>query len=147
MALGVGGRGPARGNRERQFGRTLIVVVGLVVGGILLIVLIGALMDAGVNDAEKESKKLAEIRIQTGRDVCYLITLTGGSQATGGGLGQDHQDGCGSATYPLGAGLGRNAIVSKRSGRGSLTAVLVVDGEEKSRQTTNAESPAVTLSP
>lgn len=104
-------------------------------------------MDAGVNEAEKNSKKLAEIRIEAARDVCYLITLTGGSQVTGGGLGQDHQDGCGSATYPLGAGLGRNAIVSKRSGTGSLTAVLVVDGDERSRRTTTAESPAVTLSP
>ena len=125
----------------------MLVAVGVVVGGILLTILTGALMDAGVNEAEKDSKKLAEIRIETARDVCYLVTLSGGSQATGGGLGQDHQDGCGSATYPLGAGLGRNAIVWKRSGAGPLTAVLVVDGDEKSRETTNADSPAVTLSP
>ena len=73
--------------------------------------------------------------------MCYLVTLTG----TGEGVGQSQQEGCGNQTYTMPPGLGANAVVAKRSGKGALTAIVTVGGKETARQTTDADFGIVTV--
>lgn len=92
-----------------------------------------------------DANKAATVRIETAADICWTATLTGGPSDSGGGLGQNQQEGCGPQTFTLPTGLGANAVIQKKSQVGVLTAVVTVDGEETTRETTNADFGIVTV--
>jgi len=122
------------------------VALGVVLGLFVFTGACVAVIGGAANEVVEDSEKPATVRVEAAPDVCWLVTLTS-SGGEAGGLGQNQQEGCGTGSFELSGGLGRNAIVNKRSGAGPLTAILVVDGEEKARQTTNAEFGSVTVSP
>jgi hypothetical protein len=128
----------------------LLVIAGVVIGGIVLIVLIAALIGGAAKKVTDDSKTPASVNIEAAPSVCWLVTLTGSNSS---GLAQNQQEGCGNGTFNLGTGLGRNVVVTKKPNlnnpneASTLTAVLIVDGKEKTRQSTNAMGGSVTLSP
>lgn len=130
--------------RQGQRGRGL-AIAGTALGavGILGAILTFGFLAALDEEFDEKSDDPATVTITAAPTTCYVVTLTSSS----GGISQSQQEGCGVRSFPLGQGLGRNVIVTKKDDPGALTAVLVVGGEEKDRQSTGAAFGSVTLSP
>ena len=127
-----------------------------VVGLVLLVGVVMALASSGGSSGRArkvgdDSTRPVTIRVEAELTTCWTVTLT--STASNGGPDQSSHEGCGNGSYALGSGIGRNASVLRKVNRARpldhspLTAVLIVDGKEKSRQTTTDALGYVILTP
>ena len=127
-----------QGGRGMAIAGTALGAVGIL-GAILVFVFLGAVGD----ELEERSDDPAVVRVEAAPSTCYMVTLTSGKS----GITQSQTVECGPRQFDLGEGFGRNAVVTKQRGPGSVTAVLSVGNEEKSRQTTNTDLGSVTVAP
>lgn len=132
-----------RKGREKRGTPLWKLALGVCLGILLFLVVCSAIIGGAAKKVTDDAAKPATVRIEAAEGVCWSITLTG---SEGGSIGQNQQEGCGTQTFDLPAGLGANAVVQKRTQAGDLTAVVEVDGEETERQSTNAEFGIVTVS-
>lgn len=133
---------PPRQRREKRGTPLWKLALGVCLGILLFFVVCSAIVGGAAKKVSDDAAKPATVRIEAADGVCWTATLTG---TEGGSLGQNQQEGCGAASFELPSGLGANAVVSKRTQGGELTAVVEVDGEETDRQSTNADFGIVTV--
>lgn len=138
----------ARGQiRDRGDGGRWLAAAGVVLGavGIAGSVLFAVVVAGGVDEIELDRNGPATVQIRARTETCWTVTVTRGG--SGSSLSQSQEQGCGNADHELGTGPGRTAVVARVSGSGPLTAVVLVDGQEVDRRTTNAARGTFSVSP
>lgn len=149
-------------SKQGQNGRGL-AIAGVVLGGLGLLgavsmIILFAAVGQGVNEVGRALDARANapvtVHVEAEPRVCYTATLTTGSifsqPGSGSGSGQTSREACGSSSFPLGTGTGRNVVLSAKFGSqpGPISAYLTVDGVDQPRQSTTAPSGGfITLSP
>ncbi len=145
--------------RQRGLGGRGLAVAGIALGvaGVLGAILTFALIGAVDEAAEDVTRSLDEratapvtVHVEAGPRVCWSATLSTGGIFTEGGSGQSSREGCGSSTFPLGPGSGRNVVLHGKfdSQPGTIAAWLTVNGVAQPRQHTTAPSGGfITLAP
>lgn len=130
----------AKGERGRG-----LALAGIIVGALGILGAIGTVaILATIGDKIADIDKTAIVRVQADEDVCWIVTITNSSRQSD----EPARDiGCGSAAFSMGKGFDREAVVTKRTGSGSVTAVVTVEGDERDRGTVDSNLESVTVSP
>ncbi len=119
-----------------------MAIAGVVLGGIGIVGAIAAVAGLVVAGNElSDVGKPAIVTIQAEDNDCWAVTIRNSARTT------VRNTGCGIAAFSMGDGLGREAVVVKRSGPGPVTATVTVEREERDRGTVTDSSDSVTVSP
>ncbi len=144
LIFGAVARGQIRERRQRGKG---LATAGVALGtiGIIASMIVALVVAGAVDQTGPDADSPATVQLRAGPATCWTVTLTSGG--SGSSLSQTQEKGCGDASYDLGTGPGRRAVVVKTSGPGALTAVVLVDGNEVDGRSTNAELGSFAVSP
>lgn len=139
LVLGIVAIGQTRSRGQQGRG---MAIAGVVLGGIGIVGAIASVaVLVAVGNNLSDIGKPAIVAIQAQDDVCWTVTIRNSARTT------VRNTGCGIAAFSMGEGLGREAVVVKRSGPGPVTAIVTVEREERDRGTATDSSDSLTVSP
>ena len=146
VAIILGFIGRRQAAQRGQGGRGM-AIAGIVLGIIgvlawLAFLVFGVIFGNVLEDALKDK---ASVRIEAAASDCYHARVTavpeeGQAQTT-------EHDACGPSNFDLGTRAGSSITVTKRSGTGPVTVVMLVKGEERDRDTVTSPGDSVFATP